>query len=151
MARKEITLTLEDDGNPLAFRIRQMPATKMESWLMRAGLLLANSGLALPEGAGLHAAGTHLAKQGVSALSGIHVEYEQAKPLLDDLLHCCHRVLDGGVEQAVTESTVDGYLTDFRNLFKLRAEALKLNLDFFDFGGLSSLLSAVTEKGTPTS
>ncbi|MEG2172376.1 MAG: hypothetical protein RRY29_03850 [Desulfovibrionaceae bacterium] len=151
MARKEITVTFNDDGNKLTFRIVQMPATKLESWLIRAGLVLANSGAKFPEGAGLQAAGMHLASQGMSALGGVNIDYEKVKPLLDDLLHCCHRVLDGSVEQHVTESTVDGYITDVRNLFKLRVEALKLNLDFFDIGGLSALLNPVTEKGTPAS
>lgn len=152
MARKEHKITLEDDGYTLTFCIRQMPATKLESWLMRAGLLLASSGITLPDGASLHAAGEHFANQGVSALGGINIDYDKAKPLLDDLLNCCHRVLDGGAEQAVTESTVDGYITDVRNLFKLRMEALTLNMGFFDIGGLSKLLNpSPPGAGTPNS
>lgn len=148
MARKEITLTLKDRGNPLTFRIREMPATKLEAWIIRAVLLLAGSGAEVPGGADIQKAGAYLASKGLNALGGI--DYEKTKPLLDDLLTCCHRVLPQGGELAVTESTIDGFIEDVRTLFQLRVEVVKLNLGFFKIGDLSSSPSMTgTESGTP--
>ena len=44
MARKEITVTIPDRDRDLTFRIREMPATKLERWVLRALLLLSKSG-----------------------------------------------------------------------------------------------------------
>lgn len=149
MARKEIILTIDDGGTPLTVKIRQMPATRLESWIMRVVLLLAGSGVEVPEGADLQQAGRMLAAQGLKALGS--VDYDKAKPLLDDLLHCCHRVLESGVETPITEATADGFIADVRTLFKLRLEALKLNLDFFGIGDLSpSPRTSGTAEATPT-
>lgn len=149
MARKEIIITLEDRDNPLTFRIRQMPATKLETWLIRALLLLAGSGIEVPVGADMQKAGAVLAQGGLSMLGAVN--FDKAKPLLDDLLGCCHRVLPEGGEMQVTESTVDGYIEDVRTLFRLRTEALKLNLDFFGSGVLATFRHGPeTGKSTPS-
>ena len=126
--RKETTVTIEDRGNPLTFTIREMPATRLERWIIRAMLLLAGS--EGPEGlsGGVENAGKYLSEHGLKALA--NVEYEKAQPLLDELLACCART-DAGVEQRCTPDSVDGYIEDVRTLFKLRVEAAKLNFGFF--------------------
>ncbi len=40
MALKESIITLKDGDQELTFRVRQMPATKLESWIIRAALLI---------------------------------------------------------------------------------------------------------------
>ena len=126
--RKETVVTIEDRGNPLTFTIREMPATQLERWIIRAMLLLAGSeGLEGLSG-GVENAGKYLSEHGLKALA--NVEYEKAQPLLDELLACCART-DAGVEQRCTPDTVDGYIEDVRTLFKLRVEAAKLNFGFF--------------------
>ena len=126
--RKETTVIIEDRGNPLTFTIREMPATRLERWIIRAMLLLAGS--EGPEGlsGGVENAGKYLSEHGLKALA--NVEYEKAQPLLDELLACCART-DAGVEQRCTPDSVDGYIEDVRTLFKLRVEAAKLNFGFF--------------------
>ena len=42
--RKEKVITINDRGNELTFKIKEMPALQLESWLIRAGLLLVGSG-----------------------------------------------------------------------------------------------------------
>ncbi|WP_308772419.1 phage tail assembly chaperone [uncultured Bilophila sp.] len=127
--RKETAVTIEDRGNPLTFTIREMPATQLERWIIRAMLLLAGSeGLEGISGTSIENAGKYLSEHGLKALA--NVEYEKAQPLLDELLACCART-DAGVEQRCTPDTVDGYIEDVRTLFKLRVEAAKLNFGFF--------------------
>ena len=127
MARRTIELTLEDRGNTLHFTIKEMPATKLEAWIIRALLLIAGAGIEVPDGADLRKAGAFLADKGVGALGTL--DYEKARPLLDELLGCCYRKLDR-VEERCTPDSVDGYIEDVTTLFKLRMEAAKLNLGF---------------------
>ena len=127
MARRTVEITIEDRGNPLHFVIEEMPATKLEAWIIRALLLVAGAGVDVPSGADLKKAGEFLATRGVTALSS--VDYEKARPLLDELLGCCFRKLDK-VKERCTPDTVDGYVEDVQTLFKLRMEAIKLNLGF---------------------
>ena len=125
--RKETTITLEDDGNSLIFHIKQMPATQLESWIFRAIQVLGPA-LDLPDGAGLEAVGNVLEKNGLRALSAI--DYDKAKPLLDEMLATASRMVDGVAYQCSID-TVDGYISDVRTLFKLRVECFRANLGFF--------------------
>lgn len=127
MARKTVDVTIEDRGNPLNFTIEEMSATKLESWIIRALLLIAGTGADVPGGADLKKAGEFLSDKGLAALG--NVDYEKAKPLLDEMLGCCYRKIDKMKERCTPES-VDGYIADVSTLFKLRVEAIKLNLGF---------------------
>lgn len=130
--RKEIMLTLEDRGKTLTFKIREMPATQLESWIFRTLLVLTGNGMDLPAQGDIGSVARYLLEHGLRGLGG--VDYEQARPLLDELLGCCFRVISGargGAEQQVTPATADGYIEDVTTLLTLRLEALKLNLGFF--------------------
>ena len=116
--RKETVVTIEDRGNPLTFTIREMPATQLERWIIRAMLLLAGSeGLEGLSG-GVENAGKYLSEHGLKALA--NVEYEKAQPLLDELLACCART-DAGIEQRCTPAS----------LILRAASGVKLNFGFF--------------------
>ncbi len=137
--RKSVEIKLEDRGQDLTFRIEEMPATRLESWIIRAVLLLAGAGLAEAPGRfDLKEAGAFLAEKGLSVLG--RVDYDQAKPLLDELLGCCHRVV-GKAEERISPANIDDHIKDVGNLFRLKAEALKVNLGFLS-GGLGNLFSS---------
>ena len=131
MARKETIITIQDREQELTFKIREMPATRLESWIIRALLLLAGSGAVVPGGADIKAAGAYLAENGLTALG--NVDYEKTRPLLDELLGCCSRVVER-VEERCTPESVDNYILDVTTLFKLRMEAFKVNLGFLGQG-----------------
>lgn len=128
MARKEKTITLHDREQELTFKIREMPATKLERWIMRAVLLLAGSGITVPDGVDMQTAGAYLKEKGLSALGSI--EFEKAEPLLDEMLGCCSRVI-GNHEELCTPETIDTYILDIKTLFNLRKEVFALNFGFF--------------------
>ena len=132
---KEKLITIEDRNGPLQFRIREMPATQLEGWVMRAVLVLAEAGSDIPADAGVEGAAAFLAKHGLSALG--KVNYDRAKPLLDEMLSsCCFRVFDK-MEEPVTPENADAYIGDVKTLFTLRKEALGINLGFFSHGSPS--------------
>lgn len=144
--RKEKTIVIDDRGRSLTFKIREMSALRLESWIARAGILLAATGI-LDEtrvdvrNAGEIAAGVARAvgESGISALG--RLDYDKARPLLDELLACCSRV-DAGVEQPLTPDVLEGFIEDVRTLFTLRKEALALNFGFFAQGGPSASAEA---------
>lgn len=144
--RKEKRIVVNDRGRELAFVVREMPATKLESFIVRGGLLLAASGLAqgllggqngeAPDVAHvMQAAGRLVERQGADLLRAVgSLDYEKARPLLADLLGCC--TLEGSVAPLSAE-TADAVIEDVRTLFTLRKEALVLNLGFFAAAGPS--------------
>lgn len=144
--RKEKKIAVNDRGRELAFVVREMPATKLEAFIVRAGLLLAASGLAdgllgggeaeAPDVAHvMQMAGRLAERQGADLLRALgSLDYEKARPLLNDLLGCC--TLEGSVAP-LSEETADAVIEDVRTLFTLRKEALALNLDFFAAAGQS--------------
>ena len=140
--RKEKNIVIDDRGKSLTFKIREMSALQMEGWIARAGILLAGTGI-LDEtrvdvrNVGEIAAGVARAvgESGISALG--RLDYDKARPLLDELLSCCSRV-DAGVEQPLTPDVLEGFIEDVRTLFTLRKEALALNFGFFAQGGPSA-------------
>lgn len=127
MARKEITFDIQDRDQHRTFKIMEMPATKLESWIIRALLLVAGSGYTVPDGSDIKKAGAFLAEKGLSALGA--VDFEKARPLLDDLLGCCFVIIDK-LEKRLTPDNVDDHIQDVKTLFELRKEAIKLNLGF---------------------
>lgn len=128
--RKETIITLSDDGKELKFRVRQMSASHLYDYIIRLVLALSHSGLKLTDGdeADLSKVGEHIMANGLQALRG--VEHGMAKPLLDEMLACCSRISDSGVEQVVTPDSLDGFISDPRTIFKLQFEAAKLNFGF---------------------
>lgn len=127
MSRKETIIDIQDREQLLTFKIREMPASKLESWIMRSLLLLTASNVQVPAGSDANAAGAFLLEHGLTALG--NVEFEKAQPLLDDLLSCCSRVVEN-IEERCTPQSVDAYILDVKTLFRLRMEAFKLNLGF---------------------
>jgi hypothetical protein len=141
--RKTKEITIEDGGARMTFRIRQMPATQLESWLMRAIIQAADaagSGAELAPGAGLEQifSGENAETNLVKIVGGL--DYDKAKPLLDEMLACCYRV-DGQAEIKCTPEIMDGMISDVKSLWTLRKEALTLNLGFIKGG---------TESGLPS-
>ena len=142
--RKEKTITLNDRGRELTFKIREMPATRLESWIVRAGLLLASTGVLdtaniSDAGEAIQAAGKVIADGGLAALG--KVDFDKAQPLLDELLMCCEHIVDG-TGHKVTPDTVDGIIEDVKTLFALRKEVITLNFDFFAPDGKSDTADA---------
>lgn len=143
--RKEKTVTFDDDGNQLTFRIRQMSATQLESWVIRLGLLFAGSGgkIDVPSDGGIGAVIEAFRRNPMTVLSG--VKYEDLRPLYDELLDEVERI-DGKIAVKCTPDVLDSFVGDFKTLFQLRWEVLKLNFNFFS----PTVGQSNTQFSTPT-
>ncbi len=133
MARKTVDIQIDDRGNKLDFVIEEMPATQLERWITRAVICVSGSANTdISSVGGLSQAGDMLAGRGLGVLTAMlnTLDYDKVAPLLDEMLACCYRKVDGGVRMRCTPALLDGFVEDVSTIFKLRMEAIKLNLGF---------------------
>ena len=140
--RKEITVTLNDRGNELTFRIREMPATKVERWIIKlAGALSATGVFSADVADGVDAQkaiADFLLKGGLSKLGAVTKDYDEViQPLVDELYTCVEQKV-GNAYFALTPDVIDAKIEDVRTLFNLQKEIVKLHLDFFVPGAAST-------------
>ena len=133
---KEKVITINDNGNNLTFKIKQLTATKQEELIVKALLLLANKEVGNVDIDQLreNPQGVFNTKMLFAALE--RVDFTKIKEISDELLGCCYRVV-GKMEERCTPETVDGYVEDFKTLFTLKKEAFALSFNFFGTDGNS--------------
>jgi len=121
--RKVVDWTVEDGGESLHFKIKQMSATQAERFTFKLLLLIGANGGKVETG-------------DLSSLLGslASADYDKIQELLTELLSCCSIVKEN-VEVKLTEENVDGFISERNTLLQLRAEAFKVN-DFFQTRGL---------------
>lgn len=133
--RKEITVTLNDRGNELTFRIREMPATKVERWIIKlAGALSATGVFSADVADGVDAQkaiADFLLKGGLSKLGAVTKDYDEViQPLIDELYTCVEQKV-GNAYFALTPDVIDAKIEDVRTLFNLQKEIVKVAPGFF--------------------
>lgn len=139
--RKEEIITINDRGNELTFRIREMPATQLEGWLFRVGTALASTGFAKTEDIADGIDTTKyianlLMKDGLRFLGNLDYE-KTVKPLVEDLYSCVEQKV-GEAYLAVTADNIDSKVEDIRSLFAIQKAVITLHLSFFGLGGASA-------------
>lgn len=140
MARKTETYTVTDEGRDKgkAFLLTEMPATKAESWAIRALFALGSANVDVPD---------DVKNMGMSGLAEVGLKklfampYATAGPLLDELMDCVQMQPDPKRPQ-VKRGLVEGDVEEVRTLLTLKWQVLKLHLDFSIAGGLSSSIKA---------
>lgn len=137
MARKEKIITLTDRDHELTFRIREMPATRLERWLIRFGCALASTGFAKSFNIndGLDARqvlADFLLKDGLKSLGNLDYDKVVA-PLIDELFSCVEQKV-GNAYMKLTPDLIDSKIEDIRTLVTLQKEVISLHLGFFGLG-----------------
>ncbi len=147
--RKTLTVIIDDpksrDHNK-SFRITEMSSDTAERWAFRALLALANAGARMPEGAldagmaGIHATFPGLLIQGIQSLAGLR--YEDAAPLLDEMLGCVDIRAPGTDTYFPLRGSGMTQVEEVSTLLKLRYETFQLHLNF-------SLADALSKSKEP--
>ena len=150
--RKEVTVTLNDRGNDLTFRIKEMPATKAERWIIKlAGALSATGVFSADVSDGVDAQkaiADFLLTGGLSKLGMVTKDYDEViQPLIDELYACVEQKV-GNAYFALTPDVIDAKIEDVRTLFNLQKEIVKLHLDFFVPGAASSSTARQPREGS---
>lgn len=141
---KEKIITLNDNGNMLKFKVRQLPATEQEKLIIKILLLVANKDVAELDVEKLRE-NPQMAVNAKVIMSAIEkLDYEKIEPISNTLLSCCYRIV-GNMEEQCTPETVNGYVESFWTLLSLKKAALEVSFDFFGEDGNSQ---ATTSKET---
>lgn len=133
---KEKTITINDNGNPLQFKVRQLTATQQEEFIIKALLMLSNKEIGDVDVEKLRENPQSVINFKMFFTALEKVDFMKIKELSDTLLGCCYRIV-GKMEERCTPETVDGYVEDFRTLLMLKKEAFALSFDFFGNDGSS--------------
>lgn len=125
--RKTATVIIDQENRDKGkqFLITEMDAYSAEAWATQALLALTNAGAEIPDNvAEMGLAG--IAQVGFSALSKL--KYDDAKPLLDQLIDCVQIVMPAITRPLVHGS--DGDIEEIQTYMKLRKEAFMLHVNF---------------------
>lgn len=125
LKEKEIKIETGRDAGKV-FKVTEMPAFQMDRWATRALLALGKA-----KKGGILTIGSMSIEDLLSSLSGVN--YEEAEPLLQELLECCSFVKNGQ-SIVLKKDVIDGIVEDWTTLFKLRMEALTLCIGFLEQG-----------------
>src|SRR6266702_1240453 len=144
MARKtkHVTIHLEGRDKGKQFFITELPASKAEKWAAKAFLALAHAGVEIPDeirGAGMAA----LAVVGLNALG--RVSFEEAEPLLDEMMSCVQAVPDPKRPTIIRELVEDDIEEVATRIF-LRGETFEVHTGFSIAGTISASEPAEVEK-----
>lgn len=125
-------IEIKDGKNTLKFEIRKMDAVTGERWFLKA-ISLVGKGLKIDVGA--------IAEANLSVndlvMALCNVPFDEAMVLLNELLKCAYRIIDGKNSEQVDIDLCTGYITSPMTLLKLRMEIAKFNFSFFsEIGGL---------------
>jgi len=128
MARSVINFKVTDEGRDKGkvFVLTELPASKAESWALRAILALMSSGVDLPDGFDrMGMAG--IAQLGLRALS--FLPWESAEPLLSEMWDCV-QVMPDPSKPHVVRGLIEEDIEEIKTRIKLRGEVFKLHTDF---------------------
>ena len=142
MARATANYTVTDEGrdNGKVFVITEMPASKAESWAMRALLALMAGGVEVPPGfdrMGMAA----MAEMGIKALVGL--KWEVAEPLLAEMWSCV-QIMPDPTKPHVIRNLIEEDIEEITTRIKLRAEVWKLHTGF-----LKAVVHSISEGSRP--
>lgn len=147
MARKTKIVTVTADGRDRGkqFLITEMPASQAEKWAFRAFFALGRAGIQVPdEMAGLGMAA--IAVVGIRALAMLR--FEDAEPLMDEMMNCVQAMPDPARPQIVRPLIEDDVEEPATRLF-LRSEVLELHTGFSIADAvMSSMASMPSQDGS---
>ena len=142
MARSTVNYTVQDEGRDSGkvFVLTEMPASRAESWAMRALLALMAGGVEVPPGfdrMGMAA----MAEMGIKALVGL--KWEVAEPLLAEMWSCV-QIMPDPTKPHVIRNLIEEDIEEITTRIKLRAEVWKLHTGF-----LKAVVHSISEGSRP--
>lgn len=142
--RKEKIIEIVDDGNLLTFKIKQMSAIKQERWINKVLILAAGANVlsSVFSSFNINKISNSFKDMNLNKFMEMFgkLDYEKVEPLYEELLECCSHIPDKNNVNFATplnSNNADSIISDFKTLYKLRFEALKLNFSFFKSGAKS--------------
>lgn len=149
----DVSVPYEGEDKGKTFRISPMSAWKAEKWAWRAMGVLARSGMELPP-VDLMGNFVVVAAFGLEAL--LKASFEEAEPLLDEMMMCVAIVPDPANCPAVVRSDIEHDIKVPSTILWLRDRVLEAHTGFSVAAALSNLRAQATatsgsSANTPTS
>lgn len=148
MARKTIDVTVEAEGRDKdkTFRITEMDSWAAEEWGMRALTIMNRSNIDIPSEV---FAGGWLAVAAYGVRGILCANFDEAKPLLDDMMGCAMFIPSPGLERHLVPSDTEEITT----MLWLRDKIIELHVGFSPAAALSNWMArqaaAMAEVSSP--
>ncbi len=150
LKEKIITIDTGRDAGK-AFRVAEMPVSRLEKWACRA--LFALFGADVPADAAALAKTSNSAALASVVMRGLsNLRWELAEPLYDELLAQIGRIPNTAktnVYVPLSPDNLDAHVEDVSTIFRLRLEVVTLSLGFLEGGEdwTSRLASTLSPSG----
>lgn len=155
MARKTKIVTIETEGRDKGrtYFLTEMPPRQAEKWAARALLAFAKTGHTEMSDdfreTLQHTGMAGLAAIGIRAITS--VDFEDAEPLMDEMMSCVMFVpdpskVDQVTKQPIVRPLIEDDVDEVSTLLLLRSEVMELHLGFSIAGFLSRLGTVAREK-----
>lgn len=141
---KEVVIFEEGRDKGKVFVVTEMPAQKAEKWATKALLALGRSGVDVPEDI-FQAGMAGLVIVGISKL--LHLRFEDAEPLLDEMMTCVERRPDPSHPELLMP--LGNEVEEVRTLVHLKAEVFALHTNF-SLAGIKSKLAEMPATVQPS-
>ena len=129
-------ISIHDDGVKIDFKLTALSAMKLQKWIIKAGIALAESGLLetdLGNNFSIDAVFNAIAKKGFGFLGKL--DPEKTNALLIELIHDTALKMTGAGVIELTESELENTFTKIQSLFELEKQCFAINFDFFHTDG----------------
>lgn len=134
--RNSNIITIHDGDNEIKFKLAQMSALNLQSWMIKAGVALAESGLLdldaeelQGSGIGLDSVINAIAGKGFSFLGKL--DPDKAETLLMSIVCKTAVKVSGNALTNLTPAELDATFATIQGLISLEKEVFKINFDFF--------------------
>jgi len=150
MARRDVFVTISAEGRDQGkvFKITEMPALQAEKWATRTFLALARGGVEIPD---------DIAQSGLPGIATLgmkifgNMRWEDAEPLLDEMMGCVQAVPDPKRPDLVTKLFDDASIEEIGTYLTLRKAVFGLHVDFSELAAAyRSALAASKSAASPT-
>jgi hypothetical protein len=129
VTRKELDILIDDEGRDKGktFHITEMSAYDAEAWAIRAILALTNANVELGQDFDPGMGMANFTGAAFRALLAMH--YEDAKPLLDEMMRCV-TIKPDPMHPNITRPLLENDTEEVKTLFRLRTAVLTLHTGF---------------------
>lgn len=153
--RKVVTVSIprfdacdnRDEGK--LFQITEWPSAKADSWIMRVGFAFNQGAGAIP--LDLRSVGWEgVAIIGINTFLRGTIDSDRMIPLFDELLECVKIVRDPKYPEVATPLVSDDDVEEVATRWWLRAEVVRVHVNFSPLDALSALFRSILAKPATT-
>lgn len=142
----DVTVTAEGRDKGKVFRITEMDVWAAENWSLRAATVMNRSNIDIPTEAILAGGILAVAAYGIRGL--LSANFDDAKPLLDEMLACVQHLPAPREEPNIVRDLYPGDLEELASIFWLRDQVIELHTGFSVADAISKWMARAPAQDT---